>query len=306
MLALFMRGHREEPVLIADLVKVGANVYDRDPKTGKQFRYSSFGGHFSGGMDGVANNVPHIEGWTMLEFKTLNKDKFKKYTKHAALNGGKAVEAMAPKYYAQMQVYMKWSGLKQCLFIAVNKNCDERFAEVVPYDEVAASYCFELAERIIDSSEPLAKFSDDPFNYVCNYCGAQDICQGSQTGGPPTVAAMNCRTCVHSTPMKDGEGAVWRCEKKHKELSFQEQAMGCDQHLYLPSLVPHSEPIDARDKDGYVLYQIKNKNQQFANVAAGANAPEFVPQLTSKQLKQIDPNEIKTENEEMKQQGLKL
>jgi hypothetical protein len=51
---------------------------------------------------------------------------------------------------------------------------------------------------------------------------------------------VNCRTCLHATPVDGG----WACERYQRSLSEAEQRAGCENHLYLPALVP-GEQVDA-------------------------------------------------------------
>jgi len=54
------------------------------------------------------------------------------------------------------------------------------------------------------------------------------------------AAEVNCRTCLRSTPVEGG----WHCELHQKPLSEREQSAACEQHLYLPPLVPAPQ-VDA-------------------------------------------------------------
>ncbi|MCB1941625.1 MAG: oxidoreductase, partial [Candidatus Accumulibacter sp.] len=60
---------------------------------------------------------------------------------------------------------------------------------------------------------------------------------------------VNCRTCLSATPVEGG----WRCERHERSLSEADQRAGCDQHLYIPDLVP-GEQIDAGTD--WVSYQL--------------------------------------------------
>ena len=53
MLRLFQTGDREEDRIVANLRAVGVTVWDTDPDTGKQIRFTACAGHFALSLDGV-------------------------------------------------------------------------------------------------------------------------------------------------------------------------------------------------------------------------------------------------------------
>ena len=53
MLRLFETGDREEDRIVSNLRGVGVTVWERDPETGKQVRFTECGGHFALSLDGV-------------------------------------------------------------------------------------------------------------------------------------------------------------------------------------------------------------------------------------------------------------
>jgi hypothetical protein len=60
-------------------------------------------------------------------------------------------------------------------------------------------------------------------------CNAFSVCHKGQ------FAKRNCRTCLHSTPISDGE---FHCAKFDEKPDRELQASGCEAHRYIPSLVP--------------------------------------------------------------------
>ena len=240
-LRLFETGHREEARMLDDLEQAGVRVERVDPATGEQWALSALGGHFRGHMDGQgegfleAPKTRHV-----LEFKTHNEKSFKALVKDG-------VQKSKPGHYAQMQLYMHFSGLSRAFYMAVNKNTDEIHTERIEYDGQAAIVLVARAERIIQSAEPPAKLHDDPASkmaWVCNYCPAFAQCHGGQ------FAPRSCRTCIHSTPVDGG----WHCEH-HGALDAEAQRKGCSLHLYIPALVP-GEQIDADPETGTVTYRM--------------------------------------------------
>ena len=74
---------------------------------------------------------------------------------------------------------------------------------------------------------------------------------------------VNCRTCLHSTPVEGG----WQCERHEKTLSEADQRIGCEQHLYLPPLVPAVQ-VDAGDD--WVDYEFPS-GQRWRDVGLNKN-----------------------------------
>ena len=255
MLRLFNRGSREEPWIIDDLRRIGAEVIDVDPSTGKQWRNAdaSLGEHFSGSMDGAARNLPGVDGWALLEFKTSSTKAFKRMVKAG-------VEKTKPTHYAQMQVYMGWEGLPRAVYVMICKETDDHHVEVVEFDARVFELMTKRARMILESTVPPAKIAESIESFACRWCDAKHICHEN------IVADVNCRTCVHSTAVLDEPGAKWRCEHTGEYLDSKAQQRGCEDHLFIPQLVPHSEPIDSGD--GWVKYRVHNTETVFLNVAS--------------------------------------
>ncbi len=231
MLRLFETGQREEERFIENLRSVGIEVHDHDEETGRQFRFTDFGGHFAGSIDGAALGIIEApKTWHLLEFKTFNERRFELLKKHG-------VQITSPEHYAQVIIYMDYMGLQRAFYLAVNKNSDELYSERIKADSQFAGLLKDKARRIIKSSRPPAKISEDPAWWKCKCCDHHTVCHESL---PPEV---NCRTCLHSTPIINNEGG-WRCDKHSQRLSYKEQLRGCSDHLYIPDLLP-GEVTDA-------------------------------------------------------------
>lgn len=252
-LRLFETGHREEARMLDDLEAAGITVHRVDPATGEQWALAACGGHLRGHMDG------HGEGFEeapktrhVLEFKTHNEKSFKALVKDG-------VRKSKPGHFAQMQLYMHFSGLTRAFYLAHNKNTDELHSERVEYDALYAFQQVARAERIIASAEPPPKLHDDPtakMAFACGWCPSYDICHGG------AFARRTCRTCLHATPVDGG----WNCERFH-EIDTAMQRKGCSLHLYIPALVP-GEQVDADPEQGTVSYRLKDETAFVDGVAA--------------------------------------
>ena len=214
VLRLFETGDREEGRIVANLRAVGVTVWDRDPDTGRQIRYTAHDGHFALSLDGVGQGFKESGQPHTLEFKTMNEKNFRALEK-------KGCQETKPVYWAQCQVGMHLAQLERCAFIAVNKNTDEIYMERIKYDPAEAMQLIAKAGEVIWSDKPPEKLSNDPSFFGCKFCDYHAVCH---RGRPPEV---NCRTCAHATPEKGGDGA-WSCAKG--------KAFGevCKEHLFNP------------------------------------------------------------------------
>jgi hypothetical protein len=230
VLRLFETGNREEERLVRNLRRTGATVVEVDPQSGRQFRVAAHGGHFGGSLDAVAINLIEApKTWHVVEFKTHAQ---KSFTDLAA----NKVRESKPQHYAQMQVYMLLTEISRAIYLAVNKNTDDLYVERIELDKAFAAQLLEKAGRIIFAQNPPARINEDPAWYQCRFCDHADMCHGKQ------AAEINCRTCLHATPIDGG----WQCARHNKSLSEADQRTACERHLYLPALIP-GEQVDAGD-----------------------------------------------------------
>lgn len=237
-LRLFQTGHREEARMIEDLRRAGIDAYEEDPDTMRQWAVESVGGHFRGHLDGIVTGLPEAPAARhVLECKTHNEKSFKDLV-------SKGVEASKPTHFAQMQVYMHLRGIQRALYLAVNKNTDELYAERVAYDPAKAGALMAKAERIILTDRAPARL--DAKAWQCGFCNAANVCRNG------AFARRNCRTCLHSSP---ASGGVWECEKHKTFLDKDAQRAGCGDHRYLPDLVP-GEQMDVRGTR--VVYRMRD------------------------------------------------
>jgi hypothetical protein len=175
-----------------------------------------------------------------------------------------------PEHYAQMTLYMRWSQLDRALYLAVNKDTDELYAERVENDPVLFDRLRAKAERIIFAALPPPRLSDDPAFYKCKMCDHHAVCHGDR------VPRKSCRTCVHATPLKTGDGA-WECARYQIHPTHEQQLGGCESHLPLPPLVQYAEPLDAGDE--WIL--MRHKATQKVFMIATANS-EISPEVLAR------------------------
>ena len=249
LLRLFQTGHLAEERFVADLRNVGITVFETDPATGEQFRVSACNGHFGGSLDGVGQGFMEApKTWHLIEMKTHNEKSFNNLVK-------KGVQEAKPEHFIQMQVYMYLADpkLTRAFYIAVNKNTDELYGERVRLDPAIGRATVDKAGCIIASDRPLGKISEDPSWYLCKFCDHHAICHGQ------TAPTVNCRTCLHSTPIEDGE---WSCARHDMEIPLSVQKNGCESHLYNPYLLEQfAEPVDSGEY--WIRYRLKSTGEEF-------------------------------------------
>jgi hypothetical protein len=217
-LRLFETGDREEDRIVSNLRAVGVTVWDRDPDTGKQIRFTACDGHFALSLDGVGEGFSESSKPHTLEFKTMNEKNF------AALKA-KGVKETKPVYWAQCQIGMHHAQIDRCVFLAVNKNTDELYMERIKYDAAEALMLAVKAERIVFAFTPPSRLSEDPSFFKCRFCSYKPICHGCK------IPEVNCRTCAHATPERGGDGA-WSCAKGL------DMKPNCSAHLFIPQMMP--------------------------------------------------------------------
>ena len=273
---LFRRGHDEERTIVSDLRAIGIDIRD----VGNNQARVDFGGHVSGSVDGVIKSgVPNHEMEEFLaEFKTHNKRSFDDVSR-------KGVKDSKPMHYAQMQVYMLGKEIHKSLYVAVCKDNDEMYTEIVEFDKEFAERLLRKGEWVATSMEAPPRLSSDPTWFQCKMCPAKHICHENK----PTKQ-INCRTCAHSEPKDNG---TWTCNRHNADNIPEDfQHKGCDDHILHKDVVPW--PRMEGDDPNVVTFEIngqfvKNGNGEdcfasselVSNTDACLSSDEFIGNLRS-------------------------
>ena len=217
MIRLFRRGHDEEDRFIEALQKIGVEIESADPETGEQFRFSDFNGHFGGSADSIIRNGEalgdlRVKGEGLAEFKTSG-DKYFKRLQELGVTSAKL------EHVVQMQLYMHYLGLSWGLYLSVNKNTDELYAEIVFYREEIAEKYREWANLIIEAIEAPPKVHPSGSWWMCKMCDFREICH--QDKQPD----KNCRSCVMARAVRDGK---WYCTHHRSDIPEEFIREGCD------------------------------------------------------------------------------
>lgn len=231
ILRLFNRGHLEEPRMMALLKMINCEVWQFDTN-GKQYRISGHGGHYGGSLDGVALGIPEfpkLPGLT--EFKTHSDKSFNEIKL-------KGVLITKPEHFHQMIQYMGFHKLTFGLYMAVNKNTDELYCEIIMFDKLYYDNYLARAGEIIASRLPPEKLSENPKFFKCHYCDDAQICHGKD------LPARNCRTCISSRTITTGTNGEWVCVNElsanNGNLTKEQQYAGCSSYEINPYI---KEPL---------------------------------------------------------------
>ena len=253
-------GHRGEQLQIIRLRMVeGLTLYTHDPNTRKQFGVEDVAGHVRGHLDGAIRGLLQApKSWHVWEAKVVNEKKQHKLALLAAEHGEKAALAhWDGVYYAQAVLYMEYTGMTRHYLTVASPGGRETIGVRTNADPAEAAKLRAKASRIVAAPAPLSRVSDNDDYYWCNWCDHRGVCR-EQRLPPPT-----CRSCCHATPEMDGDGR-WSCARHGRDVTAAEQFNGCDEHVYLPSLVTFAEQVDADEAANRVGYVLPD-GRRFAN-----------------------------------------
>lgn len=219
ILRIFERGHDTEPRMQGWLVKAGFTIETVDPVTGKQFLASYLGGFFGGSCDGIITAVP---AW--FPHKTAGLFECKSHNTKSFVNlCSKGLASAKPDHYAQVQCYMHSLGCEWGLYCALNKNDEDLYFEIIPYQKPVADALFEKAKDIVLRTTTPKRISQDPNWFKCKFCDFQEVCHKSGE------VVKSCRSCVHVQPRLDPDGnGFWHCTKFGQKIPDTFLREGCD------------------------------------------------------------------------------
>lgn len=215
MLRLFNRGKMEEELFIKWLRGIGCQVWEVDQQTGKQFRIYGVNGHYGGSLDsgGILPYLPDMP--ILMEFKTHNSKSYINLT-------NKGLMIAKPQHYSQMCSYGQHYNFRYGLYVAVNKNDDDLYFELVELDWKRAHDLSNKAQDIIQSQMPPPRISDNPAYFTCKFCNKSDICHAR------APVEINCRSCKCCVPVANAE---WKCTRFDAIVPSEFIKKGCEYHV---------------------------------------------------------------------------
>jgi len=213
VLRLFGTGHWQEDRVVEDLRRAGFSVWEKRDD-GKQYECVDDTGHFITKLDGIIKGVPRRDGAHILEIKTHNKASYNALYKHG-------VQKSKPVHYAQIQITMKLQGLSSCVYLAVCKDDEKMYCEIIEADQVEQDKILKRIKSLTEATMRPAGISDDANSFGCKFCTYKEVCV--RTKEP----LRNCRTCVMAQPTVDGQ---WLCNLNNHTLSFDDQRAACEEY----------------------------------------------------------------------------
>lgn len=148
ILRVFDAGHKFEDLSVAWLRLAGFDLRT-NKKDGQQFGFSAANGKLAGHIDGVIVAGPEVGiAWPALwEHKALNAKSWNDLVKHG-------LQVSKPVYFGQVQLYMAYMELSVTLFTALNKDTEELYHEVVPFDPAEAQTLSDKGVTVIPLWSP--------------------------------------------------------------------------------------------------------------------------------------------------------
>jgi hypothetical protein len=167
LLRIFDAGHQFEDLTIRWLQAAGFDLRARG-RDGRQYGFSIAGGRVRGHIDGVFVGGPDVGvAWPALfEHKALNQTSWTDLVK-------RGLRQSKPIYFAQCQLYMAYMELEVALLTAMNKNTQELYHEVVPFEPAEAQKLSDKAVdilRAIEADELPPRSAAAPDFYLCRMC----------------------------------------------------------------------------------------------------------------------------------------
>lgn len=237
MIRLFNRGHLEEPRLVALMMMLGCEVWSHD-ENGNQFKVSYYGGHFGSAIDAVVGGCQEFPDIPVLgEFKTHNDKSFKKlagsnwkdyldYVANPYLPAvefdGAGVKIAKFEHYIQMILYMGYFNLTHAIYLAVNKDNDLLYGEIIEFDQAIYDMYVNRAGKIVFMNSGIPpRISENSGFWKCRFCAFKPICHQGE------APAVNCRTCAASCAVETGE---WQCITFEKYIDKKTQMAACHEY----------------------------------------------------------------------------
>jgi hypothetical protein len=185
LLRIFEVGHTLEDLAIRWLRMAGFDLYTRKVQGG-QFGFSVAGGRIRGHVDGILKTGPADLGVSypaLWEFKTMNDKSWRNTVKHGVAKSKPVYAAQVAVYQAYMEASIPGISANPALFTAINKDTQEIWFELLPFDGGLAQRMSDRAVRVItatSASEVLPRFATTPTHMECKFCAWQDRCWGTQ------------------------------------------------------------------------------------------------------------------------------
>lgn len=249
---LFQRGHDEELRFEDHLHAIGAKFH-KGSLDQQGFKDGFFAGHGDGDIYLFGEDA-------LTEYKTHNKKSFN------TLKRGELAKTH-PKHFAQSQSYMKYFKRSQTIYLAVCKDDDRLFCDVIAFDPEFADGLSNRAEYIAMSDKPLQRIGNKPTFYMCKMCSGKDVCWAFE------APRVDCRNCTSATKHRD-QGS-FGCDIKQKSNDLNDrnknyqlyESGSCASHSFNPYAMQDLygwQPMEFLPEQRAVIY-LKPDNTKITN-----------------------------------------
>jgi hypothetical protein len=169
---IFEIGHILEDVIAVWLKNAGFELATSDTE-GNQFGFRQANGRIQGHVDGIIHAGPIPAKYPILwECKTTKSTSWRDLAKDH-------LQIANPQYFAQIQLYMAYMQLRQCIFTSLNKDTAELYHELIPFNSaIAASYSDRAVQilKATESNELLPRIATKSDWFECKMCRFHDTC----------------------------------------------------------------------------------------------------------------------------------
>jgi hypothetical protein len=181
ILRIFEIGHVLEDLAIRWLHLAGFDLHTRT-RSGGQFGFSVCDGLIQGHVDGIVMGAPADFDWSfpmLWECKTMNAQNWRDCVKRGVSVAKPVYAAQMATYQAYMESTVEGISRNPALFTAINKDTQELWFELVPFDAVLAQRASDRAVKIITATEHgelLPRSFSDPAHHECKFCAWTERC----------------------------------------------------------------------------------------------------------------------------------
>jgi hypothetical protein len=169
---IFEIGHVLENVVANWLRNAGFELETTDAD-GKQFGFTQADGRIQGHVDGIIRSGPLDLKYPLLwEAKTMKSAVWRDLVKDK-------LEIANSQYFTQVQLYMAYMKLSQCLFTSLNKDTAELYHELIPFSAAIAAQYSDRSVTILkatESNEFLPRCATKSDWFECKMCRFYNTC----------------------------------------------------------------------------------------------------------------------------------
>lgn len=171
-------GHRTEDI-VADRLRLipGIELWTKD-ENGKQYQFTLFDGRFVCKVDGIIRGLYQARATTHIwEHKSCNEKKFNKLNSLKDKHGEKkALKEWDPIYFAQAQLAMGGFELERHYTTITTPGARDITSCRTDFDPKMYENLTVKADRILRSTTPPVRISDDRSFFKCKICDWQGKC----------------------------------------------------------------------------------------------------------------------------------